>query len=344
MSPGPAPESPERVADAAVGVAEARRRHASSGEHHDERGERVVLKLLADGQVDARRDAELAQVRGRADARAQQDRGRVDRARAQQHVAGAQLLPARRRAGSARPPRDVALEEHAVDRARRPGSTGSGARDRLEVRVVRADAHAVAAVDRVRRDAERARRVVIRRPAMTEVERGLAERLVHRAPARERRAVDRDRTRVTVVVRRAVAQVGLEPVEVRQQLGERPALAALRGPAVEVLDHAADGDLSVHRRAAAETAAAPEHARRLHARAPRLQCVPAERAYSGSVMIALGLALRIASGASRAAVVRAGLEQRDAARRGSRSAARPGWRRPTPRRRSGSRGPFVRAR
>src|SRR4051812_8523194 len=91
------------------------------------------------------------------------------------------------------------------------------------------------------------------------------------APFLDRRAIDRDRPAIAVI--RLVTEVAviLELAEVRQHLFPAPAGAALVNPVLEILRDAADRDLAVDGRAAADRAAAPQQLRLLPVGAARQQ-------------------------------------------------------------------------
>src|SRR5262245_51465835 len=75
-----------------------------------------------------------------------------------------------------------------------------------------------------------------------------------------------------------VAEVELvfEPDEGRQDVIPGPAVAAERRPAIEIVEHAPDSDLTVDGRAAAQTPAAGVRAWRLRVGAPSQDVRPAE--------------------------------------------------------------------
>ena len=74
----------------------------------------MVLELLAYRQRNARRDAELGEVRRRTDPGAQQNRRRVHRARTQQHDTRAEILPCAT-VQEAYADGALAFDEHALD-------------------------------------------------------------------------------------------------------------------------------------------------------------------------------------------------------------------------------------
>ena len=153
------------------------------------------------------------------------------------------------------------------------GQIGTAAR-RFKIGIVGRDTPEVATVDGVRRDAAAERRVVIGIPAIVEIERRLAQGRVDWSPGVERRAVDRDRAATAMVGRVAEVEVVFQPVKVGQRLFARPAETALRGPLVIILKHAANGDLAVDRRAAAQAPSTPVALRGAPLRMPRLQPRP----------------------------------------------------------------------
>ena len=88
MSLSPAPARPERVAQAAIGVAVHQRADLAVLAQMQQRiHDRMIEQVFADRQVGEDRDAERLQQRCRADAGALQDRRRVDRAGAEDHLA-----------------------------------------------------------------------------------------------------------------------------------------------------------------------------------------------------------------------------------------------------------------
>ena len=145
---------------------------------------------------------------------------------------------------------------------------------RLEIAVVGRDADTRPAVDRIGRGAGSLRRVVVLAPAVAERDRGILQRAVDPAPIGDGRAIDRDRAAVAMIGRGTEIDVGLEPVEVRQDVLPAPATAAQRTPALEIIGHAADGDLAVDGRAAAHRTATPQELRLLPLGAARQKIGP----------------------------------------------------------------------
>ena len=103
---------------------------------------------------------------------------------------------------------------------------------------------AVADVAWCRSDAEGAWSVVVRDVSVPDLDRGLDERLLDRAAFVDRVAADRDRTVVPVPLVREV-QIGLQPPEERQDLGEAPSGVAQRAPLVVVGRRAAQREAAV---------------------------------------------------------------------------------------------------
>ena len=185
-----------RVANAAIRVAKIRRRSRVVREHDRKRRDRVILETVADRQRRAHVDAEFGQMIGRADAGTQQDRRAVNRAGRQDDLVGVDVVNAAARHAT-HADRAIAVEQHGVDERVAQHGKVVAATMRIEVRVVCVDARVIAAVDRVWRYAERARRVVIRRPRVAEIDCTLRERKIDRAPsstsARGRSGSDRCR-------------------------------------------------------------------------------------------------------------------------------------------------------
>ena len=171
----------------------------------------------------------------------------MNRARRKNDLAAAQLAPAvaplQTQSDRAR-----AREQHAVDLCVPEDGQVVAPACCFEIGIVCADPDAVAIVDRIRRDAERMRRIVVGRPRIAEIERCFAAGLVDRAPLRNRRSIDRDGAVVAMPRRVTETQIGLAAIEVRQHVLVGPAFATFRRPFVKILDGAADGDLSVYRR------------------------------------------------------------------------------------------------
>jgi len=96
-------------------------------------------------------------------------------------------------------------------------------------------------------------------------QRRIAQAAIDRAPAVRRRAVDRQRPAASMTFGIAEFQIVLDHGEQRHHVLGRPAGTAKVSPFVEGIGHAADRDLAVHHRAAAEALAAPVEARLLSA-------------------------------------------------------------------------------
>ncbi len=168
---------------------------------------------------------------------------------------------------TARPPRTARGPP-----ARRRGSPGSGGPGRLEIRLVGGDAATVAQVDRVAGHALALRRIQVRVPRIAGGKRGGAEGAVDLAPGGLRRAIHRQRPR---------PGTGPASSSMASNSGSTsrggPALASELGPLVERRGHAADGDLRVDGRTAAQRPAAPVEAGSCAARAARHQPRPLPR-------------------------------------------------------------------
>src|SRR5471032_2457094 len=163
----------------------------------------------------------------------------------------------------------VALELQGVDdRIADDGEVGPAARG-LEIAVVGRDAQAIAAVDRVGRGAGAFGRVVVLAPAVAQADRGLHHRAVGRTPRLDGRAIDGDRAAVAVIGPVTEIDVGLELAKVRQHVCPAPAARAQGRPVLVIVGNAADRDLAVDGRAAADRAAAPQQFRLLAFGAPR---------------------------------------------------------------------------
>ena len=170
----------------------------------------------------------------------------------------------------------VAFEGDDVDQGMTDDVEVGAAARRLQIAVIGGDPQSGLAVDGVGRDAGAGRRVVILTPAITEGERGRAQRPVDIPPIRDRSSIHRDRTAIAVIGRVGEILVGLELAEIGQDLVPRPARAASGRPALEVVGHGADRDLAVDCGAAAHGATAPEQQRLLPLGASRQEPRPAE--------------------------------------------------------------------
>ena len=80
---------------------------------------------------------------------------------------------------------------------------------RFDVRIVRAHAHPITVVYRVGRNTEGTWCVVIWRPWITAIEGGFRQRMIHGAPQRNRRAINRYRPGITMIGLRAIAFIRL---------------------------------------------------------------------------------------------------------------------------------------
>ena len=134
---------------------------------------------------------------------------------------------------------------------------------RLQIGVIGGHAPPFATVDRVARDTLCLRIVEVRVPGIAECQRRVPQRQIHRPPALRRRAGDGQ-----PAARTAELWIVLDRVEQRQHVGRGPSLAPRLGPGVERRTDAADGDLRVHRRTAAERATTPVEPGLLTAGAP----------------------------------------------------------------------------
>ena len=182
----------------------------------------------------------------------------------------------------------------------------------LQIAVIGGDAAPGLAVDGVGRNAGSGRCVVVVAPAIAETQRGLTQRAIDISPIRHRRAIHRDRAAIAVIGRIPEILVGLQLAEPGQHRVPSPPLAATGLPAVEVIGHRADRDLTVDGRTAAHGATAPQQTRRLPLGSPCEQFGPTE------IVIANG-AHRVRNldvlGRISGAQILPGLEQQHAMRR-----------------------------
>ena len=208
--------------------------------------------------------------------------------------------------------RAIALELQRVDdRLTDDREVGAPTR-RLEIAVVGRDAQPLSAVDRVGSDAGASRCIVVFAPRIAETQRRLSQRPVDRAPLIDGRAIDWQGAAVAVIGRVAEIDVGFKLAEVGEAGLPAPARRAHGGPVLEILGNAADGDLPVDGRTAADRPSAPQQLRLLSLGAARQQlrvavvvvADGAQRVRDAKVMRRLG-----------GAEVAAGLEQQDAQRR-----------------------------
>src|SRR5918995_2648261 len=257
--------------------------------------------------------AEAFQQAPRPDARALQDRRRVDRASRQDHLAprpyrfalAAYLYADAFGMGA------IAFEGERVDHGIADDRQVGAVARRFEVTVIDRNAQALSAVDRVGRHAGSLRRVVVVAPAVAQRHRRFHQSAVDVAPLLDGRAIDRDRAALAVIRRIAEIDIAFQPAEVRQDLLPAPALGAVGDPVFEVLWNAADGDLAVDGRAAADRAPAPQQLGLLPFRPAGQKLGPAIVVVGdGAQRIGDPQMLRRVDGAE----VVAGLEQQDAQR------------------------------
>src|SRR5579875_4080277 len=116
----------------------------------------------------------------------------MGRAGAEDHLLGLDRLPAAIEAdadATSAPP----IEQDAIDEGIAANGEVVALARRFEIRFVGRDARAIAAVDRVGRDAAAAGRVVVGREAVAQRQRRIAESAVDRPPLLYGSAVDGDR-------------------------------------------------------------------------------------------------------------------------------------------------------
>src|SRR5712692_9240244 len=151
----------------------------------------MVAQVVTDRRIDADRNSEPIEILRRTDSRAHKDSRRMDRARAEDDLAPFDIAPfvsdSYAHSSRIRAVKVDAINQRVTDYL----EIGAVAR-RLQVGVVGRDAYAVAAVDRIRRHAGARGRVMVVGPSVAERDCGVGQRLVNRAPALARRAVDRD--------------------------------------------------------------------------------------------------------------------------------------------------------
>ncbi len=249
------------VAHAAIGMAMHQRadpRILPQVKHQAE--DRMVEQVFAHRTVGHGLDTEPAQRGMRADAGALQDRRRMDGAGREDHLASRPHGPPltadpHRNAGDMRA---IALELQRIDqRLAHDRQVGPMPR-RFEIAVVGRDAQARAAVDGIGRGAGALGRVVILAPAVAQADRSLHQGPVGGPPILDRRAIDGNGPVLAVIGPVAKVHIAFELAEVGEDLVPAPAARALGFPVGEILGDAADGDLPVDGRAAADCPAAPQ--------------------------------------------------------------------------------------
>src|SRR5918994_6153635 len=257
--------------------------------------------------------AEAFQQAPRPDARTLQDRRRVDRASRQDDLAPRpyRFALAAYLYADAVGMRAIAFEAERVDHGIADDRQVGAVARRLEVSVVDRDAQALGVVDRVGRHAGSLRRVVVVAPAVAQRHRRFHQGAVDVAPLRDGRAIDRDRAALAVIGRVTEIDIAFQPAEVGQDLRPAPALGAVADPVFEILGNAADGDLAVDGRAAADRAPAPQQLGFLPFRPAGQEPGPAIIVVGdGAQRIGDAQVLRRVDGAK----VAAGFEQQDAQR------------------------------
>ena len=226
----------------------------------------VVLQVLADRQILAHRDPEELEILGRPDPGEHEQHGRLVRAAGDDDLALGPHRLAHAVADELDADGAIALEDDALDEDVRADLEVGPVRHRMEERVRRAAAHAVALRELEARDALGLVDVQVLDVRVPGVDRGFQLRLDERghgaAVGHRERAADA----VELVL---AALVVLGPLEVREHLVVRPARAALLGPAVEVgavtaeVDHRVDRARASDHPAAREVQAPPAEARLL---------------------------------------------------------------------------------
>src|SRR6266851_712614 len=216
----------------------------------------MVAQIVTDRRIDADWNSERIEIFCGADSRAHKDCRRMDRAGAEDDLAPLDVAPFV--ADSyAHSNRIRSVELNAINqRVTANREIGAVAR-RFQVCVVGRDAYAVAAVDRVRRHAGARGSVMVVGPSVAERDRGVGQRLVNRAPALARRAMDRDWPTEPMISEISEVLVVFEFYKRRQDLHARPSRASGSGPDVEIFQRRANRDLAVDRGTAAHPAPAP---------------------------------------------------------------------------------------
>src|SRR6266851_1004409 len=216
----------------------------------------MVAQIVTDRRIDADRNSEPIEILRWADSRAHKDSRRMDRACAEDDLAPFDIAPFVSDS-YAHSNRSRSVETDAIDqRVTHYLEIGAVAR-RLQVCVVGRDAYTVAAVVRVRRHAGARGRVMVVGPSVAEPDCGVGQRLVDRAPALARRAMDRDWSAAPVISKISEVLVVFEFYKRRQDLHARPSRASGSGPDVEIFQRRANRDLTVDRGTAAHPAPAP---------------------------------------------------------------------------------------
>ena len=117
-------------------------------------------------------------------------------------------------------------------------------------------------------------RVVVLAPAVAKADRRLHQRPVGGSPILDRRAIDGNGSVLAVIRPVAEVHVVFELAEVGEDFVPAPAVRTLGFPVGKILGNAADGDLPVDGRTAADGPAAPQELRLLPLGAPRQQPGP----------------------------------------------------------------------
>src|SRR5216683_6635341 len=216
----------------------------------------MVAQIVTDRRIDADWNSERIEIFCGADSRAHKDSRRMDRAGAEDNLAPFDIAPFVSDSYAHRN-RIRAVEIDAINQ-RVTGNREIGAVARkFQVCVVGRNAYAVAAVDRIRRHAGARWCVMVVRPSVAERDCGVGQRLVNRAPALARRAVDRDWSAAPMIGELSEVLVVFEFYKRRQDLHARPSRASGSGPDVEIFQRRPNRDLAVDRGTAAHPSPAP---------------------------------------------------------------------------------------
>src|SRR6266851_1190287 len=216
----------------------------------------MVAQVVTDRRIDADRNSEPIEILRRTDSRAHKDSRRMDRACAEDDLAPFDIAPfvsdSYAHSNRIRSVKVDAINQRVTDYL----EIGAVAR-KFQVCVVGRDAYAVAAVDRIRRHAGARRRVMVVGPSVAEPDCGVGQRLVDRAPALARHAMDRDWPTAPMIGELSEVLVAFEFYKRRQDFHARPSNASGGGPDVEIFRRRANRDLAVDRGTAAHPAPAP---------------------------------------------------------------------------------------
>src|SRR5712692_6633282 len=233
----------------------------------------MVAQIVTDRRIDADRNSERIEILRWADSRAHKDCRRMDRACAEDDLAPFDIAPFVSDSYAHRN-RIRSVEINVIDQCVTDDREIGAVARRFQVCVVGRDAHAVAAVDRVRRHAGARRRVMVVGPSVAERDCGVGQRLVDRAPALARRTLDRDWSAAPMISKLSEVLVVFESYKRRQDLRARPSNASGGGPDIEIFQRRANRDLPVDRRTATHPAPAPVDNRTLAIRAIGLERGP----------------------------------------------------------------------